>query len=791
MIRKIPSCGAIYLTALILQLSSEPSPAQTVPFHIEEKSITDIQNAIQAGQTSCKQIVQAYLERAKAYNGACTALITKDGAPIPQATGMIRAGSLLKYPTQTIAFSSVFPDLDQYAGLPIEYGKMYASISDPSVQLQYGLRMGIPEAGQLNALETLNIRGERSVTCKGDFDRAPSAGPLPAEAPAVCEAFRKMPDALERATELDKEYGRKPDLAKLPMYCAVFTLKNWYDAKDMRGTGGNDVNFAFDVPKVDSPDIALLRSKGAIIYAVATSNNISGASVSGPNKPKTVAPFNDLQYSAWPGQPCNPYDTARVPRGTSNGSAVSVSANLATCSICEQGSASCKGPASRNGVVNLLSTKGLHMDGGVTSKNGGDRAGIHCKTVKDAALVLDSIKGYQSDDTFTAIPKALIPKEPFVSFLVPDSAVKEKPLKGMRIGVVREFMVKHTKNDVAISDQIDKEIKTVLRDKLGAEIVESRDPLYPDDPSVPNMRYTFQDAIAEILPHNAPEYFWRTVGGARRGATQAGGGSSGELMYAVPGWDVRTAEYDVALAMRKAPLSDKINLRSISQQPMANPATLLSVNQYLAEREDARVKDWASYVANSAFKTDEERAQGQNAIDNPDPRPRQDVVSYLKMQAIMRMIVLKVMYENKIDVFVNPEQTTPQYILGGPPEPDVNERQSHSCCAAFTALLGAPEADVPAGFNTIVYNPTYALSPDKKEYISVTGTVESKMAHPMPISLMIWSGPGGDSDVIKVASAYESATHHRTPPPAFGPVLTGAKAEKLSGQRTSVAGGTQ
>ncbi len=52
----------------------------------------------------------------------------------------------------------------------------------------------------------------------------------------------------------------------------------------------------------------------------------------------------------------------------------------------------------------------------------------------------------------------------------------------MRVGIVREFMVKHTKNDVAISDQIDKEIKTVLRDKLGAELVESVDPLYEDDP---------------------------------------------------------------------------------------------------------------------------------------------------------------------------------------------------------------------------------------------------------------------------------------------------------------------
>jgi hypothetical protein len=64
------------------------------------------------------------------------------------------------------------------------------------------------------------------------------------------------------------------------------------------------------------------------------------------------------------------------------------------------------------------------------------------------------------------------------------------------------------------------------------------------------------------------------------------------------------------------------------------------------------------------------------------------------------------------------------------------------------------------------------LSENKKEYIYVTGDVESKLPHPMPISLMFWAGPGFDPDVIKVASAYESATHHRTPPPEFGPVAS-------------------
>jgi amidase len=398
------------------------------------------------------------------------------------------------------------------------------------------------------------------------------------------------------------------------------------------------------------------------------------------------------------------------------------------------------------------------MDGGITGKNSGDRAGIHCKTIKDAALVLDAVKGYKSDDIYTAIPKNMIPAEPFSSFLVPDSAVKNKPLSGVRIAVTREFMVKHTKNDEAISDQLDKEIKDVLRDKLGATLVETIDPMYPDDPSIPNITYTFRDAMAEILPHVVPEFFYQKE-------------KDGTLMFAVPGWDVRSVDYDVALSMHKAPLSDKVNLRSIAKF-YANPSSVFSTNQYLANRGDARVKDWASWVPNATFKTDEEHARALNAIDNHDPRPAPEQLSYLEMQQVTRMILLKVMYENKIDVFVNPEQTTTPYLLGGALEPEVNNRGTQSCCQGFTALLGSPEADVPAGFVTTTYDPKYVLSPDKKSYIAVTGTVQSKLPHPLPISLMFWAGPGSDAEVIKVASAYESATHHRTPPPMFGPLPT-------------------
>ena len=749
--------SALMVSVAVLALLVRGTSAQG-RFRVEESTIADVHNAIKSGQATCQGVVQAYIDRAKAYNGTCTALVTAEGASIPEATGAVRAGSRITFPTKTVPVSSVFPNYPDYSGPPLELGRMEPMISDPGVQQQFGMRVGIPNAGQVNALETLNIRGERSVTCKGDFDKAPSSGPLPAGAPAACEEFRKQPDALERAAELDKQYGAKPDLTKLPMYCTVFSIKNWYDAKDMRATGGNDVNFAMDVPKVDSPDVAELRKKGAIIYAVATANAIGGPTSTGPAKATSVLPDGNLMYGLWGGQTCNPYDTERVPRGTSNGSGVSVAANLVACSVCEQSSASCKGPASRNNVVNLLTTKGILMDGGETGKGAGDRAGLHCRTVMDAVSVLDAIKGYESADMFTAIPKSLIPKEPYASFVVGNKDVKNMPLKGMRVGIAREFMVKHTKNDTAISDQIDKEIKAVLRDKLGADLVESVDPLYKDDPAVPNMKYTFQQAFAEILPHNAPEYFWQKT-------------PSGELEFAVPGWDVTSVDYAVALALGKAPLSEKITLRRISSR-LGNPRSPFAVNKYLAERGDTRVKDWATWVAHAKWESEAQRAAATNAIADQDPRADPDSVSYMKMQSVLRMVILKVMYENNIDVFVNPEQTTAPYKLGYAGEPPVNDRPTISCCTAFTALLGGPEMDVPAGYTQITYDPQYVLSPDKKAYVMVTGQVESRLPHPMPISMMFWSGPGSDASVIKAASAYESATHHRVPPPAFGPLLS-------------------
>jgi Asp-tRNA(Asn)/Glu-tRNA(Gln) amidotransferase A subunit family amidase len=750
--------GVTLLSAVVLlsfAFASHQAWSQDKAFQIEEATIADVHRAIRSGQTTCQQVVKAYIDRARAYNGTCTALVTKDGKPIPRAKGLIRAGGPLQFPTRTVSASTFLPDLDQYQGLPLEYGRMEATLTDPAVQQQFGMRVGIANAGQVNALETLNIRGERSQTCKARCDAHPSAGALPAACPAACDAFRRQPDALERAAELDAQYGRNPDLQSMPMYCVAFAWKNWYDATDMRATGGNDVTFAMDAPKQDSPDIADLRKKGAISFAIANAAR-AGHADAGPEKPRSLLLASNLAYGAWGGQPCNPYDTERVPRGSSSGSGVSVAANLAHCSICEQTGGSCKGPASRNNTISLLATKGIMMDGGYGYQAYTDRAGIICRTVEDAVQVLDAVKGFETSDIYTAIPKALIPKEPYASFLVTQTDVARKPLQGMRIAVAREFMVKHTRNDEAISDQLDQEIKAVLRDKLGAQLVETVDPKYADDPGIPNVEYTFQDAIAEVLAFNVPEFFWQKD-------------ASGELEFAVPGWDVTSIDYAVALSQGKAPLSEKLSLRRLFKQAEQFQGPL-AWNKYLARRGDERVKDWPSWVANAKWDSDAQRAGALNAVGVQDARIDPATISHVKMQTALRLIVLKVMHENGIDAFVNPENTLPPFKLGGPSEPTIDHRDANGYGQGFTPMMGAPEIIVPAGYVSHTYDPKYVLSADKKRYVAVTGDVKSELPQPMPISLAFWAGPGDEPAVIKVSSAYEVATRHRIPPPRFGPL---------------------
>ena len=729
-------------------------------FRIEEASIGDIQRAIRQGETTCVQVVEAYVERARAYNGSCTQLVTADGGPVAPGRGAVRAGVSIQFPATTVPVREILPDYDEYRGLPIEFGRMEATRSDPGVQQQYGMVVGMQDAGQLNALSTLNLRGERSVTCQAECDAHPSDGGLPAHCPAACDAFRRQPDALERAAELDARYGRNPDLDRMPMYCAAVSFKDVFDTTDMRSTSGADTSYAMDAPPRDSTVVAELRAKGAIIYAKA---NLSEYNAGGGDPGGATAGSRTfgagVARSSWAGPSCNVYDTAREPGGSSSGSAVSVGANLATCSICEETGGSCRQPAWRNGVVGFVTTKGLVPYGGSTGVEPYlDRGGINCRTVTDAARVLDALRNpdrgfHDPRDIYASLPRALIPEAPYASFVVDEDTPGARPLAGVRIGVVREYMVEHTDNDAAMSDLVNEQILRVLRDELGAEIVESSDPEYPDDPSIPNMAYDFQRAIAEILPVHMPEYIQ-----ARD--------ADGEYRFAVPGHDVTSRDYLVRAAEGTAPLSPDLNLRSINSSP---PTLSFSFHlaQYLMRRGDATVTDWASLNANSKYFS-ERRAVAMRNWENARNIVSEGITRRVKMRDVMRLVLLNVLHRNDLDVLVNPTITVPPVRIGYAGEPSVENRPTGRF--PTSANLGIPEITVPAGFNRIVYDPEYVLNEDRDDYDNVTGSRRTELDAALPVGISFWAGPGDEPLVLRVASAYEAATKQRRPPPDFGPV---------------------
>ncbi len=296
---------------------------------------------------------------------------------------------------------------------------MEPTASDPECPSAVRHDRGRPNGDQLNALATLNIRGERSVTCKGEFDRHPSLGPLPPGAPPVCEYFRQLPDALETAEALDKAFGRNPDLDKMPMYGVVFSFKDPFDTKDMRSTGAGDAAYDIDFPARDHVLVEQLRNKGAIIYAKALNTEYNGraGNPGGRNHPDKVLPSTlGYQRSSWAGNPVNPYDTTRsASLGSSSGSGVSVSANLVMASLGEETRASTRGPANHNAVALILPHKAmLGFDGGAIGADiYCDRTGILCRTLVDCAKVLDALKDpdngyYDPRDPFTTVPRASV-----------------------------------------------------------------------------------------------------------------------------------------------------------------------------------------------------------------------------------------------------------------------------------------------------------------------------------------------------------------------------------------------
>lgn len=766
-----------------------------MPFFVFEASIGDLHRAICAGQTTCVAVVTQYLERVRAFNGPTGLLVTRDGAVLPSVPGTVRAGSGLKFPQRSVDASSVFPQLSDYVGPPLEFGEMRPTASDPGVYQQFGMMVGDPDSGQVNALSTINIRGERSVVCRGDFDRHPDDGPLPEDAPAVCEVFRRYPDALEQARLLDAQWGSAPDLKRMPLYGVVFSFKDAFDTKDMRSTGGADARYDADFPARDHQLVDRLREKGAIIFAksVMTEYNGRAGDPGGRHKPIAVLPsVSGYQRSTWGGNPANPYDTARsASLGSSSGSAVSVSTNMVMASLGEETRMSTRGPANHNSIALILPHKAmLGFDGGAIGADiYCDRTGIMGKSLADCALILDALRDpesgyYDPRDPYTTVARSSYPpREGLCAHLADKKTLQD--LRGMRVGVIRESMLDpgDTWAVKPIIEAVTREIQTVLADRMGLQLVESRHRHWVAAPGIEPMATSFGDALARLVPVFMPDLLFRLT-------------PAGEPVFAEFAQAIRPTEFqsgrvfgsgsmtpmDYMLALAEQQIAPPVNLdlATVQEQILAN-AFHWHIRQYLQRRAQdwqrwgisESLNNWRALNERSAFWGDDQRSAFLNWEEVSDPRNplggRQGVDERIMLRELLRRVDLMVMHENRLEALVRAHTVLPPARIGYPEEPGLARHyffeSFHGPNAGLTEIL------VPAGFVRQVCDAEFELNAERNAYRAKPGTQVRPVVEPgLPFSLVFRGEVGREAELLTLASAYEMQSQRRIPPPRFGPI---------------------
>jgi amidase len=667
-------------------VSPEVRAAEGSRFHLEEATIADVHRAFRTKQTTATQLVKLYLKRIEAYNGVCV------------------KGAV-----------------------------------DPATGLQLGEIAPIPNAGQVNALMTLNIRGRRSKTDPTDNDP-------------------KMPDALDVARALDADFARTGTLSG-PLHGVPFAIKDQFDTFDMRSTSGAAARYANDRPPADAEVVARLRKAGAIILAKANMGEYAAG-----------------DRSTQGGTTCNPYDTSRSAGRSSGGSGAAVAANLVMCALAEETGPSARNPAANNSLVGLVATHSLvSRTGLIPASLTRDRPGVLCRTVEDAARVLSVLAGYDPRDPATAASVGHVPRERYETFAAQTS------LTGVRIGVVREFMQPFTKADedsIRIADQALADLA-----RAGAILV---------DPGPEGQ--LFKDAIAALVPSQDAVAFTSTfkellgapgalpklleIASGRalmppeatlRVVMDADFASPGEVQYALNRYLQERGDSkirDIQGLIEHSAFYHHPEIAGVAPPPRTRLETALARIEKLTK------------------KSDETLLRHQTPITNLDIR------GLHARRVTLQMLILKVMADHQLDALVYPTKTIPAPILAAPLEPQELKTVSETSTVTLDGAeyvrtarrvldiryplawrlspnSGFPAIAVPAGFTREVYGRAAVVGAD--------GTVKAgDLTGPepvaLPVSIDFLGRPFSEPILLTIAAAYEKATRHRRPPATFPPL---------------------
>lgn len=245
--------------------------------------------------------------------------------------------------------------------------------------------------------------------------------------------------ALDEAKKIDLKIKNGEDIGSLGGI--PFGIKDMLCTKGLKTTAGSKILENF-IPPYDSTVVSRLKNSGAVILGKLNQDEFAMGS------------SNETSFF---GAVKNPWDTSRVPGGSSGGSAAAQAARLAAGTIGTDTGGSIRQPASFCGVVGVKPTYGrVSRYGIIAYASSLDQAGPIVSSVTDAALTLEAMCGHDEMDATSS--QRIVPKF---------STSLNENMKGVKVGILEE----------ALKGGLDKDVEKTVQNaietlkKLGAEIV--------------------------------------------------------------------------------------------------------------------------------------------------------------------------------------------------------------------------------------------------------------------------------------------------------------------------------
>jgi aspartyl-tRNA(Asn)/glutamyl-tRNA(Gln) amidotransferase subunit A len=257
-------------------------------------------------------------------------------------------------------------------------------------------------------------------------------------------SIRDRDSLLSEARGIDKTLSslrpgdRFPRLAGMPI-----AIKDIFCVNGGRTTAASRILESFEAP-YDATAVDLLKKEAAIVLGKTNLDEFTFGS--------------STESSAFQPSTANPWDTSRVPGGSSGGSAAAIAAGETILSLGSDTAGSIRQPASFCGVVGLKPTYGrVSRYGLIAFASSLDCVGPITKDVHDAALMMEIIAGSDSRDGTSAN----IPTPEYTKAL-------RKDVKGLRIGLPRQYFTIDCPDEsgAIVPKEIDRDVHDRVRDAI-------------------------------------------------------------------------------------------------------------------------------------------------------------------------------------------------------------------------------------------------------------------------------------------------------------------------------------